>query len=95
MSRITHNTDDWELHACLDWRRKWHTVKCEQCSGSGRQPRGMRDYGDDDYTCSSCLGRGTKQKESTSPKPEIPKELLEHMRRAWWDYHNKSRVEII
>lgn len=89
MSRFTHNTEDWELHACLDWQRKWKTVECDRCNGTGVTPLGLRDnYYGDDTTCDSCQGRGTREVQSTSPKPPIPAALIEHMRRAWWDYHN-------
>lgn len=91
MSKFTHNTEDWELHACLDWRRKWKTIECDQCSGSGKQPLGLRQsYYGDDTTCTGCFGKGTVSRQSTSPEPPIPSALVEHMRRAWWDYHNPA-----
>lgn len=87
MAEFTHNNEDWELHACLDWQRKWKTVECDRCNGSGREPLAYRDYGDD-ITCTHCRGRGTREEQSTSPRPELPPALIEHMRRAWWDYFN-------
>lgn len=94
-NKFTHNTEDWELHACLDWQRKWHIVECDQCHGSGVQPRGLRDsYYGDDTTCSRCFGKGAREVQSTSPKPPIPSALIEHMRRAWWDYHNPKDMTV-
>ena len=89
MAEFTHNNEDWELHACLDWRRKWKTVVCYHCSVSGKEPLGWRDYGDD-TTCTKCRGRGTREELSTSPMPDMTPALIEHMRRAWWDYFNPT-----
>jgi hypothetical protein len=43
-------------------------------------------------TCPKCYGTGTVSKGPRVPKPELPKALVEHMRRAWWDFFNKGNV---
>ena len=45
---------------------------------------------DDARQCTDCNGTGHVSKGSTTQKPDVPTELLEHMRRAWWDFHNDT-----
>lgn len=79
---------DWELHAWIDWKPKMHEEECTSCSGRGVVGGGLGDL-DGPRQCTACYGRGTITKPPTSKKPDIPKDLVEHMRRAWWDYWNK------
>jgi DnaJ-class molecular chaperone len=87
MSKFTHNTEDWELHAFLDWRAKKHPEDCDDCGGCGEVGGGLGDL-DGARQCYNCHGSGVILKDPTTQHPEIPPALVEHMRRAWWDYHN-------
>lgn len=87
MSKFTHNTEDWELKAYLDWRPKYHTVECDYCGGRGTVGGGFKDI-DGERQCPTCYGRGSVDCAPATEKPQIPEALIEHMRRAWWDYHN-------
>lgn len=87
MAKFTHDTEDWELHACLDWKEKYHKEDCSRCGGTGQKGRMFCDYSDD-RQCEDCCGRGWNSVRPKTPRPELPQPLLEHLRRAWWDYHN-------
>jgi DnaJ-class molecular chaperone len=80
--------EDWKLHAFLDWKPKMKSVECPRCDGRGEVGGGFKDI-DGPRPCPDCHGSGIKLVSPTSPQPEIPPDLLEHMRRAWWDWHNK------
>lgn len=45
---------------------------------------------DGERDCPECWGRGWKEGHPTSVMPEVPSDLVEHMRRAWWDFFNKK-----
>lgn len=79
--------EDWKLGCFMDWRQKSHAVECDFCHGSGEVGGGFHDL-DGARQCSECFGSKIKYKGPTTPKPEIPPELREHMRRAWWDFLN-------
>jgi hypothetical protein len=88
---IGDQTDDWKLDCFVEWVPKSHTENCPECSatGSHRSPR-LGWVGDEDRTCNKCYGTGTITVGPRTPKPELPKHLLEHLRRAWFDYFNKE-----
>lgn len=88
MAKFTYNTEDWELHAFLDWKPKQHTEECPDCYGKGTVGGGFKDI-DGSRQCSTCCGTGRVTRAPTTPKPEMPAELVEHLRRAWWVFHNK------
>lgn len=81
-------TEDWKLHAFLDWKPKHKTVDCDYCGGNGYVGGGFKSI-DGKESCPQCWGAKIKTVSPTSEKPEIPSALIEHMRRAWWDYFNK------
>lgn len=81
-------TEDWKLGAWIEWREKYKTEQCPYCFGSGTVGGGFKDL-DGPQQCSTCWGTGFVKSKITSPKPELPVKLVEHMRRAWFDYiHN-------
>ena len=89
---FTYNTNDWELHCFLDWKAKQHQEKCDHCDGKGMVGGGFGDL-DDARQCSHCSGTGHVSKGPTTAKPAVPAELLEHMRRAWWDFHHQKPIK--
>lgn len=91
---FTFNTKDWELHAFLDWKQKQHSVECPRCNGEREVGGGFKDI-DGRRQCPECWGRGFVLKGATTPKPEIPPDLVEHMRRAWWDFHHQKPVTVV
>lgn len=85
----SYNTKDWELHAFLDWKELRHDEECTCCHGRGKVGGGFKDI-DGPRQCPTCYGRGVVSKGPTTPRPELPPALVEHMRRAWWDFMNKE-----
>lgn len=83
----TLDTEEWKLHAYLDWRRKKPLIThaCDYCNGSGKVGGGFKSL-DGPSTCPECYGSGTGRVEEGEPKPEIPQALIEHMRNAWLEY---------
>ena len=91
MSKLTEN-DDWKLGCFMEWRPKNHTIDCPDCHGRGEVGGGFKDL-DGPQTCPSCFGTKIKAVGPTTEKPELPPELVEHMRRAWWDFtHQQART---
>lgn len=89
MQQIKVETEDWKLDAFIDWVPKQHLEKCEHCSGRGTIGGGFKSL-DSEETCPKCYGTGQVSKGPRVPRPELPKALVEHMRRAWWDFFNKG-----
>lgn len=85
----SYNTKDWELHAFLDWKAIRRAETCTGCGGRGTVGGGFKDL-DGPRQCNDCFGSGTVSKGPTTPRPELPPALVEHMRRAWWDFMNKE-----
>jgi len=81
-------TEDWQLSCYLEWRPKNHQEKCEYCDGKGKVGGGF-GYLEEAQQCDRCHGLKTVTKGPRTPRPELPKKLIEHMRRAWWDYFNE------
>ncbi len=81
-------TEDWKLGAFIEWRPKPKSIECPNCHGEGTVGGGFKDI-DGPRVCPECWGRRFKLVHPTSQQPEIPADLLEHMRRAWWDFVNK------
>jgi hypothetical protein len=71
----------------MEWRPKHHAIACPRCNGRGEVGGGFKDL-DGPQTCPQCFGTKIKSVGPTTEKPELPKELVEHMRRAWWDFTN-------
>lgn len=86
---VNIETDDWALSCYLDWRPKNHEEECPDCHGRGECGGGFKDL-DGPVQCPTCFGRRTVTKGPRTPKPELPKVLVEHMRRAWWDFFYKA-----
>ena len=89
MPKTTYDTEDWHLGLFMDWTPKSRTVKCTTCDGSGKIGGGFKWIGEQEV-CPDCNGTGYVVKGPDTPKPELPLDLREHMRRAWWDFHNKE-----
>lgn len=92
MTEIKVETTDWKLGCFCDWRPKQHDEKCPDCNGKGEVGGGFGDL-DGARQCSRCWGTRTISKGPTTPKPELPRALIEHMRRAWWDFFNKPGTQ--
>lgn len=85
-SRIKE-TQDWKLGCFIDWRPKDHAETCPTCLGHGEVGGGFKSL-DGPVPCPRCFGTRIVSKSPTTQMPEIPPALIEHMRRAWWDYFN-------
>jgi len=85
---ISIETTDWRLGCFIDWAPKQHYEKCPTCLGHGEVGGGFGDL-DGPQQCPKCYGSRMVSKGPTTPKPDLPPALLEHMRRAWWDFFNK------
>lgn len=85
-------TDEWKLAAFIEWRPKPIRLTCKGCGGSGKVGGGFKDM-DGERDCPDCWGRGWKEGNPTTQQPEVPPELVEHMRRAWWDYFHNNVVK--
>jgi hypothetical protein len=83
--RVVVETNDWKLDAFIDWMPKSHSEECPYCHGAGEVGGGFKSL-DGARECPTCFGRGSVTKGPTTPKPEIPPALREHMRRAWFDF---------
>lgn len=81
------DTEDWSLHAFLDWTKTKERVPCDGCSGSGKVGGGFKDM-EGPRECTTCYGTGSMHFTPKTKKPEIPKELKEHLRNAWVAYWN-------
>lgn len=88
----TTETSDWKLNCFLRWRPKYHDETCKRCCGAGRIGGGFKDI-EGERDCPDCHGRGSVSKPPTTPEPELPAALVEHMRRAWWDFQNKQEAK--
>ena len=82
-------TEDWKLAAFIEWRPKPKHINCTCCNGKGTVGGHFKDL-DDPQTCPECYGSGFKMVFANSKMPEIPEELIEHMRRAWYDFFHKQ-----
>lgn len=83
-------TDDWKLGCFMEWRPKNHAEECPTCYGKGEVGGYFRDL-DGPRPCPQCAGMKIVHKGPTTPKPELPPALVEHMRRAWWDFINAEK----
>ena len=80
-------TADWKLGCYMEWRPKHHQEDCPACHGSGEVGGGFKDI-EGARPCTNCHGTGKVTKPPSTPMPELPKLLVEHMRRAWFDFNN-------
>ena len=80
-------TADWKLGCYMEWRPKHHQEYCPACHGSGEVGGGFKDI-EGARPCTNCHGTGKVTKPPSTPMPELPKLLVEHMRRAWFDFNN-------
>lgn len=87
MGKAVVETTDWKLGCFMDWRAKNHSETCPECHGKKEIGGGFKDI-DGPRECPTCFGIGTVIKGPTTPRPELPEPLVEHMRRAFWDYVN-------
>lgn len=79
------DTEEWGLSAFMDWKPTKKTVECESCDGKGVVGGGFKDM-EGPRECSNCGGRGWHSFYPKTKQPEIPNELIEHMRAAWIAY---------
>ena len=88
---IMIENEDWVLRVKFEWQSKPKQINCSVCNGKGFVGGGMFSLDNNKENCNSCGGRG---KVSKSPdfltRPVVPPELVEHMRRAYWDFVNKK-----
>ncbi len=81
--------EDWKLGLFMEWRPKNHYEDCTYCFGNGEIGGGLGDL-DGPRPCPVCHGMKVISKGPTTEKPELPPDLVEHLRRAWWDFLNKK-----
>lgn len=81
-------TDEWKLGCFMKWRPKHRLGPCTYCNGRGEVGGGLGDL-DGPRPCPECFGARQVSQRPTTPEPDLPPALVEHMRRAWWDFHNK------
>jgi hypothetical protein len=82
-------TEGWKLGCFIDWQPKSKVVTCPNCLGARTIGGGLGWLGDPE-DCPKCFVTGSITQRTTEPKPDLPVELVEHMRRAWWDFVNKT-----
>lgn len=87
MSSSKYDTEQWELSGYLSWKPKRRVSECGYCKGCGKVGGGFKDI-DGARTCPECHGTGNILINPDTPEPVVPPDLSEHMRRAWWDFHN-------
>ena len=87
MTKKTYDTEDWKLGCFLEWQPKNHTEVCDNCNGRKMVGGGFKSI-DDAIQCYKCFGSGILTVSPKTLKPEIPADLREHLRRAWFDYFN-------
>ena len=87
MTKKTYDTEDWKLSCWLDFHPKSHTEECDYCHGNKTVGGGFKSI-DGAVECPQCFGSGFLTKPPKTQKPDIPPELKEHLRRAWFDYFN-------
>lgn len=84
----TLDTEEWHLACFMEWKPKKepYDIQCPSCHGRGAIGGHFKDL-DGPRTCDQCSGSGqiTHPGPST-PKPELPKELIEHLRKAWREF---------
>ena len=83
-------TDKWKLGCFMEWRPKHRAIDCPSCNGRGEVGGGFKDI-EGSRPCPECFGTKIKSVGPTSEKPELPAALVEHMRRAWWDFVNGQK----
>jgi hypothetical protein len=97
MSEIEHmdrqETNDWRLSCVIKWkqRRFMTRIACPTCSGSGKIGGGWNDPSEP-RECQNCYGCGSVVDPNDTPlepAPAIPKDLIEHMQKAWKAYFSK------
>jgi len=84
----TVDTKDWKLTALLDYKCKTESiyVKCDYCFGNGTVGGGFKSL-DGPEACPRCYGAGGKSTyDHIEPKPTIPQDLIDHMRKAYQEY---------
>lgn len=88
MSDIVEN-EDWKLGCFLEWRPKAQHKVCPDCNGKGKIGGHFKDL-DGPRDCMTCFTSGSISMHPKTVPPEIPADLREHMRRAWWDYFHDN-----
>jgi hypothetical protein len=82
------DTDEWRLVMHADFKpiNPPVFVKCERCNGTGEIGGHFKDL-DGERTCPDCHGiRGHWRGGPSSEKPEVPRALIDHMRKAYLEY---------
>jgi len=82
------DTAQWKLAAFLKWEKRPVVIECPGCGGRGLTGGGFKSI-DGAQSCSKCYGRGQIDEwPEAGAEPEIPQELINHMRNAWKAYFN-------
>lgn len=86
------DTEEWKISAYLDYVPKITgvDVTCPRCGGSGIMGGGFKSM-DDPETCNHCWGVRTvfERRYPKEPKPQLPQDLVDHMRKAYLEYKLK------
>ncbi len=86
------DTEEWRVSSYLDYvPKKTHEyVECTNCGGSGTIGGGFKWIGEPE-TCTFCHGSGlaTKYVYPKEPKPELPQEFVDWMKKAYLEYKLK------
>jgi hypothetical protein len=88
--KSTRDTEDWELACFLDWKPKYHSETCDTCNGQGTVGGHFKDL-DGPRQCPTCFGSGQISVAPKTPRPELPADIREHLRRAWFDFYSKEQ----
>lgn len=86
------DTEEWKISAYMDYVPKVEGVyeKCDRCNGSGMLGGGFKSL-DDPEPCDKCFGNRQvwKRVAPTEPRPKLPQDLVDHMRKAYLEYKLK------
>lgn len=83
-------TPEWKLKVFFDWVPKYSSEPCAYCNGSGEIGGGFKSISGAE-SCPKCHGSRSVLVEPKNLPPKIPDDLVEHMRRAFWDYTNANK----
>lgn len=86
------DTEEWRIAASLDYihKKQWEDAECPQCGGTGKTGGGFGSLSDPEE-CNRCWGTRliSKQVFPKEPKPKLPQDLIDHMRKAYLEYKLK------
>lgn len=88
MRENTLDNEDWHLAIHAEWvpKKAPYSITCPGCRGRGEVGGGFKDI-DGPRTCSQCFGsRVVTHPGPDTPQPQVPEELVRHMRAAYKDF---------